>query len=304
MFRTVLLQRAFLRLMPRQRFMNAYVANVPGPPIPLYFAGAPVLEIFPVVPFTGNLSIGVGALSCAGQFNLAVVADRDLCPDLDVCSPAECGVLLRRLNAGLPPQRPSRERPFLDAFREAAHLRMARLIFDRRHPPSLRRAALSAACRSPPGCSSLVARGGTQWSRKSMADHYTLWLAPGVRQRLSEWARRAGLQERTLAQRYVEEGLRHDAHPLIQFLDGPSGRRASLLGRGLDVWEVIATIRDNNGSIAEAAGYLQIPAGLVEAAVAYYGEYRDEIDRDIELNEAAYERGRAAAAAGEQALRS
>jgi len=31
---------------------------------------------------------------------------------------------------------------------------------------------------------------------------------------------------------------------------------------------------------------------------------RDEIDREIELNEAEYERGRAAAAAGEQALRS
>ncbi len=91
---------------------------------------------------------------------------------------------------------------------------------------------------------------------------------------------------------------------LIQFLDGPSGRRASLLGRGLDVWEVIATIRDNNGSIAEAAEYLQIPAGLVETAVAYYGEYREEIDREIELNEAEYERGRAAAAAGEQDLRS
>jgi hypothetical protein len=150
----------------------------------------------------------------------------------------------------------------------------------------------------------LVSRGATTWYLEGMADHYTLRLAPGVRQRLSEWARRAGIQERTLAQRYVEEGLRHDAHPLIQFLDGPSGRRASLLGRGLDVWEVIATVRDNNGSMAEAAEYLQIPAGLVEAAVAYYGEYRDEIDREIELNEAEYERGRAAAAAGEQALRS
>jgi hypothetical protein len=83
-FRTVLLQRAFLRLMPRQRFMNAYVANVPGPPIPLYFAGTPLLEIFPVVPITANISIGVGALSYAGQFNLTVVADRDLCPDLVV----------------------------------------------------------------------------------------------------------------------------------------------------------------------------------------------------------------------------
>jgi uncharacterized protein (DUF433 family) len=136
-----------------------------------------------------------------------------------------------------------------------------------------------------------------------MADHYTLRLAPGMRQRLTDWARRAGLPERTLAQRYVEEGLRHDAHPLIQFLDGPSGRRASLVGRGLDVWEVIATIRDNDGSIALATDYLQVPAGVVEAAVAYYGEYRDEIDREIEVNEAEYERGRAAAAAGAQALR-
>jgi WS/DGAT/MGAT family acyltransferase len=84
MFRTVLLQRAFLRLMPRQRFMNAYVTNVPGPPIPLYFAGASLLEIFPIVPITANISIGVGALSYAGQFNVTVVADRELCPDLEV----------------------------------------------------------------------------------------------------------------------------------------------------------------------------------------------------------------------------
>lgn len=136
-----------------------------------------------------------------------------------------------------------------------------------------------------------------------MADHYTLRLAPGMRQRLSEWARRAGLAERTLAQRYVEEGLRHDAHPLIHFLDGPSGRRAGVLGRGLDVWEVIATVRDNDASIARAAEYLQVPTGLVEAAAAYYGEYRDEIDGEIERNEAEYERGRASAVASERALR-
>ncbi|MHB8290550.1 MAG: hypothetical protein ACYDEY_15230 [Acidimicrobiales bacterium] len=136
-----------------------------------------------------------------------------------------------------------------------------------------------------------------------MADHYTLRLAEGTKQRLGERARRAGVAERTLAQRYVEEGLRHDLHPLIQFLDGSSGRRASLVGRGLDVWEVIATVQDNNGSIADAAEYLRIPAGLVEAAAAYYGEYRDEIDEQIERNETEYERGRSAAAVGERALR-
>jgi hypothetical protein len=136
-----------------------------------------------------------------------------------------------------------------------------------------------------------------------MTDHYTLRLAPGVRQRLHERALRAHLPERTVAQRYVEEGLRHDVHPLIQFLDGPSGRRASLIGCGLDVWEVIATLRDNDGSVLQAADYLRVPEGMVEACVAYYGEYRDEIDAEVAFNNAEYERGLAAAAAGEQALR-
>ena len=135
-----------------------------------------------------------------------------------------------------------------------------------------------------------------------MADHYTLRLAPGTRDRLSERSVRAQIPERTLAQRYVEEGLRHDMHPLIQFLGGPSGRRAGLVGRGLDVWEVIATVRDNERSLTLAAEYLQIPVGLVEAAVAYYGEFSEEIDLEITSNESEYDRGYAAAVAGLRAL--
>ena len=76
-----------------------------------------------------------------------------------------------------------------------------------------------------------------------------------------------------------------------------------MVGSGLDVWEVIATVRDNDGSAEEAAAYLEIPIGLAQAAVAYYGEYQDEIDSEIELNDAAYRRGFEAAAAGERALR-
>lgn len=72
--------------------------------------------------------------------------------------------------------------------------------------------------------------------------------------------------------------------PLIQFLDGPSGRRASLTKRGPDMWELVDTVHDNAGSITDTVGYLQIPGGLVDAAVSYYGEHRDEIDAEIELN--------------------
>ena len=82
LFRNRPIQKAGLRWFPHQRMMNTYVTNVPGPPMPLHFAGAPVLEVFPVVPLIGNMSIGVGALSYETQFNLTVVADRDLCPDV------------------------------------------------------------------------------------------------------------------------------------------------------------------------------------------------------------------------------
>ncbi len=88
---------------------------------------------------------------------------------------------------------------------------------------------------------------------------------------------------RTLAQRYVEEGLRMDEHPLIHFADGPSGRRARLLG-GPDVWEVIAVARDNDGDLAETAAYLELSLGLVQAAASYYAAYPPEVDERVARN--------------------
>ncbi len=84
LFRNGVVQRSFLRMLPYQRIMNVYATNVPGPPVPMYLAGARVLEVFPIVPIMGNDTIGVGALSYDGQFNLTVVADRDACPDIEV----------------------------------------------------------------------------------------------------------------------------------------------------------------------------------------------------------------------------
>ncbi len=90
----------------------------------------------------------------------------------------------------------------------------------------------------------------------------------------------------------------------MRFVDGPSGRRAALVGSGLDVWEVVATVRENDNNPEEAAAFLEIAPGRVQAAVAYYGEYRDEIDAEIALNQAEWERGYAAWEAGKQALAS
>jgi uncharacterized protein (DUF433 family) len=121
--------------------------------------------------------------------------------------------------------------------------------------------------------------------------------------RLGKHAQRAHLAPRTLAQRYVEEGLRMDEHPLIRFTDGPAGRRARLTGTGKDVWEVIATVRDNNGDAAESARYLEMPLGLVQAAITYYGAYTDEIDRWIESNNQEAAEAQAAWMAGQAAVK-
>jgi uncharacterized protein (DUF433 family) len=120
--------------------------------------------------------------------------------------------------------------------------------------------------------------------------------------RLGARARRVHLPPRTLAQRYVQEGLRMDEHPLIRFADGPAGRRARLVGTGKDVWEVIVVVRDNRGEAAESARYLEIPLGLVQAAIGYYGTYTAEIDQQIEANEQEATEARAAYQAGQAAV--
>lgn len=75
--------RAFLKLVARQK-VNVITADIPGPAAPLYFAGARLLEVFPMVQLIGTVSLAVGAMSYAGQFTVMVVADKDAFPDLDI----------------------------------------------------------------------------------------------------------------------------------------------------------------------------------------------------------------------------
>ncbi len=121
-------------------------------------------------------------------------------------------------------------------------------------------------------------------------------------ERLGVRAQRMQLSPRELAQRYVEEGLRADEHPLVRFVDGPAGRRARLVGIGCDIWELVAAVRDNDGDIAETAEFLELPVGVVQAAVAYCDAYPDEIDGWIASNEQGTAEAHAAWLAGQGAL--
>lgn len=115
----------------------------------------------------------------------------------------------------------------------------------------------------------------------------------------------SGVPKTALAEQLIEEGIRMAEHPGIVFRSGPAGRRAGLAGRGLDVWEVVETVKNEEGNMQAAADYLALTPSDVAAAMDYYADYPDEIDRWIELNrleseeaEAAWRRRQAAITGG------
>lgn len=103
-------------------------------------------------------------------------------------------------------------------------------------------------------------------------------LAQNVVDRLDRYAASTGSNRNTVAERFLEEALRLVEHPGIVFRDGPAGRRAGLAASGLDVWEVVETASDNDGSVAETADYLEISPRLVAIAMRYYAAYPKEIN--------------------------
>src|SRR6266542_2914287 len=72
------------RLIGRQRLVNTFVTNLPGPSHRLSFLGAPITEVIPVSGTTGNVTVAFAVLSYAGTLVVTLVADPDRCPDLPV----------------------------------------------------------------------------------------------------------------------------------------------------------------------------------------------------------------------------
>ncbi|TMC74750.1 MAG: ribbon-helix-helix protein, CopG family [Chloroflexi bacterium] len=122
--------------------------------------------------------------------------------------------------------------------------------------------------------------------------------------RLDRHAKRLGKPRSNLVERYVEEGLRMDEHPGIVFVEGPAGRRPALAAyRGLDIWQVISTLHDNDGDVADTAEILDLPKSEVRLALAYYADHRTEIDDWIRTNDELFEQMETAAKRQQEAAR-
>jgi hypothetical protein len=118
------------------------------------------------------------------------------------------------------------------------------------------------------------------------SENVSVRLEDGLAQRLRLRARAAGETLSDRLRRYAEEGVRRDEHPLITFRDGPTGRRAGLVG-GPDVWEVAMWLEDLSGEpdpVAVLIAESDVTRPQVEAALRYRAAYHDEIDARIELH--------------------
>jgi WS/DGAT/MGAT family acyltransferase len=76
------------RAIHAQPLANLMVTNIPGPQVPLYCMGAEMLEVYPIVPLSRNLTVNIGVMSYCGELHVGVFADADAVPDVELLAGA------------------------------------------------------------------------------------------------------------------------------------------------------------------------------------------------------------------------
>lgn len=100
-------------------------------------------------------------------------------------------------------------------------------------------------------------------------------------EQLDTMARASGESRNALAERLLNEAIKTAAHPLIRFEPGALGRRrAIVVGTRLYVYQLISTLRGNDGDVGMTAEDFGLAPQLVRAALAYYADFADEVDDD------------------------
>ncbi len=61
---------------------NVVISNVPGPPIPIYMAGAQLVHNYPVSVITDGAGLNITVLSYRDELDFGIIADRTQMPDL------------------------------------------------------------------------------------------------------------------------------------------------------------------------------------------------------------------------------
>jgi uncharacterized protein (DUF433 family) len=111
-------------------------------------------------------------------------------------------------------------------------------------------------------------------------------LTEGLERAIERDAQLRGQSFTSTTSEMLAEAVRMRRVPGVVFTDGPAGRRATIAGTGLDVWEVIATWKDAGeqwGALRESYDWLT--DFQLRSAVAYYKTYPEEIDARLAVEE-------------------
>jgi diacylglycerol O-acyltransferase len=79
-----LVHAAIARLLYGTRLFNLTVTNVPGAQAPRYAFGAPLREVYPIVPLAAGHAVGIATFSHDGLLTFGISADCESMPDLGV----------------------------------------------------------------------------------------------------------------------------------------------------------------------------------------------------------------------------
>ena len=84
------------RLIASPRTFNLTVSNIPGPREPLWMAGCPLEEAYPVVPLADRHAVSIGFTTVAEQGFFGIYADKRSVPDADALAGADALQALAR----------------------------------------------------------------------------------------------------------------------------------------------------------------------------------------------------------------
>ena len=122
-------------------------------------------------------------------------------------------------------------------------------------------------------------------------------LSEQAKRRLGERAQREGVSATALLERLIVEGVDILDHPGITYRGPGHARRAALAG-GPDVWEIVARLRELEGSEEERIEILTAETELhprqIRTALEFAAAHADEVETDIARNEEAIDAGREA----------
>lgn len=122
-------------------------------------------------------------------------------------------------------------------------------------------------------------------------------LGDEARQRLHERAEREGVSATALLERLIIEGVDTLEHPGIVYRGSSQDRRAALAA-GPDVWEIVARLRELDGSEEERIATLASESDLhprqLRTALEFAARHPKEIEHRIVRNERAIAENREA----------